>query len=203
MNDAEDFFDDEVVEYPPQRQAPRQAPQQRAQQAPRSSNTTAPRQAPPTQRGKTKTKDELAEEFFDDEKEFADAEMSRRGEWFPPGGVFLCEVTECYLFEGRKRQRYCVVQCNILASNHPDVPVGDMREWLVRRDNDMCLPNIKAFLKACLDPCPEDPPISTQDAKDAFGDKAILAGIKVKLKTENIVTKENTNFTKMNWYPAR
>lgn len=165
--DGEDFFDDEVVEYPPQQhsstqqqrgQQSRQAPPPPTARAPRHSNTQAPRQAPPAQRGRVnKSKDELAEEFFDDEKEFADAEMSKRGEWFPAGGVFLCEVAECYLFEGRKRQRYCVVQCNVLTSTHPDVPVGDRREWLVRRDNDMCLPNIKAFLTACLDPTPEDP----------------------------------------------
>lgn len=215
MNNAEEFFDDEVVEYPPQRQAPRnsntaaprQAPPHRAQQtqAPRNSNTQAPRQAPPAQRGKTKTKDEMAEEFFseDDEADFQKADTQERLEWLPPGGSFVVSIRDCYLFTSRQRRRYCVVQMEVLSSSLPDVPVGDLREWLVPRDTDTCLGNLKKFLTAALNPSPEDPPLTTGDVRDTFNSKAILADIRVAVRTQNTITEAGTDFTKHMWSPAK
>jgi hypothetical protein len=76
-----------------------------------------------------------------------DAKVTKTGQYFKPGKyhVRLVAVKDV---ESQLNKSFTIIECVVLSSNNPEVPVGADRSQVIDMGNIMGFPNLKAFMAA-------------------------------------------------------
>lgn len=147
-----------------------------------------------------------------------DAKVSKRGNYMKPG-KYLVKIQSVKEVKGQKAgEKFFIVEMKVLESNNPEIAVGAEKAWVVKMENVMALPNIKAFVAAAsgVDPFVEN----AKDLVEAFWTKMhpageqmtfsrivsemvvqanALEGVDMGLECVTTTTQEGNPFTVHNW----
>lgn len=139
-----------------------------------------------------------------------EAELSDRGVYLEPGGTYLLEVVKTIFKVTRKSGDAFIVEFKVLESDHPKHRVGSKATWFQSlKDKSVALPALKDFALKLFqidDPRSDDPTvvefISNMDEMlmEACEQETPLAGYKIRVTTEAVVTKKGLDFTRHNWF---
>lgn len=124
----------------------------------------------------------------------SNAQYSEGGNYLKDG-VFRLEIKKTILKKTRKGPMGFIVECGILESTNPAHIVGSEATWMVTDDKEPFLGNVKQFIATALEV--EMAEINEEVAELIVGDEQPLKGKIVRASGINILTRKNTNFTKI------
>lgn len=146
-----------------------------------------------------------------------DAKVTKTGQYFKPGR-YRVKIAAVKDVESQLGKNFTVIECVVIASDNPEVPVGAERSQVIDMGNIMGFPNLKAFMAAVSG---VDPTLDTvNDEVEKFWqqnhpDRAytpfpkiieefvvrdnVLEGTAMDLECIEITTKAGEPFTKHVW----
>lgn len=151
--------------------------------------------------------------------QISSAKVAKTGQYFKPGKYKVrVQAVKDVNSQQNGNKNYTVVECVVVESNNPEVPVGAERSQVIDMTNVMGFPNLKAFMAAVsgVDPTLE----SVNDLVEkfwqdqdpnkkyrTFGDIVeqlvvklnILEGTLMDLECIEITKRDGEPFTKHNW----
>lgn len=136
-------------------------------------------------------------------KGIGNAKVLKDANYVRPGHYWV-KVERCRIGENRKKQELAFIEMTVIDVLDPETSVhrvGEAITHAVRADNDYFLPEVLAFISvaAGVDIETASDAEKEQAANMVFGDENPLGGTILELFARNIVTKENKDFTKINY----
>jgi hypothetical protein len=141
-----------------------------------------------------------------------DAELFERGVYLKGGFIGTVEIERTLVKHTRSSGDAFIVEMRVIKSNMDEHPVGQKVSWFQKlQDKDVALPAIKEWAAACagyqvtqkeeikteVDPVlKEMMEIATDNPDDND-----FTGIRLHVETNQILTKNNREFTRHNWAP--
>lgn len=134
------------------------------------------------------------------------AEIFGGGTFIQEDGDFVVEAQKVVAKENRKHEPIFIVEFKLLESTNENHPVGSSRSWLVKKNSDGGLGDIKAFVAVTEGLEPNDPRVkevvTEEKCEELVNDDGAIKGMKFRLNTSTKPQKgdKTKNFTKHYWH---
>jgi hypothetical protein len=138
---------------------------------------------------------------------------SRGGLYLTPGSYVL-EVQRCFFIENGFKGNSYVTELKVLKSTNEKLPLGSMPSYVVNMDKipELALGNVADFTRACMASLLDVQEIERPDNLmeldadevddtiwESIKEANCLAGAIIAAEAFNVLTKAETDFTRINW----